>query len=661
MKFVGPRGKSCRRFSSFTGALLFLCFALSARCAAADFCADETCGLSDDSGGGYAVLSPVGHSEVPRMKQGARLDTLDGKTIALVGGSFMAYVTHPELKRIILEKYPKAEVLLLSEIGSAGPWPRPGVTRVQKDEFIARLKERKVDAVVSGNGGCGLCTPKEMGSCIAAESVGLPAVMIAAPGFTEQAKSAAAAAGLVDARVAEYPGAFAAHTPEELRENTRKVLWPQIETALTAPLSSEAFPHAGTKKKKREIVFTGSASQVNAYFAEQGWTDGLPVLPPTEVAVREFLAFCDDAPDTVVATMPPSQREITVELVAVNGVMAGCPPEFMPVLLALTKAMTHGDFRRTLSSTHAWTPFCWVNGPVARQLRLDCSQGAISAQRNAAVGRFLNLAMLNFGGYYIRRNRMGTFGYLMPWCLAEDEEAALRLGWRPYHMQQGMPVNENALTAGSALSWGNNMAPATSDARRIMELMAWDATEKQQFALGSGTPFVYRTILITEPVAKDLALRYESKEALERALIQTARVPVEQRAFANYWGNPGSAFNPATYPPSRHVDKISAAEGAAETPTPVWLEWCGKTRVKTVPVMESGKTAMLVTGDENRNKTMCIPGGGFATERIELPERWDALMEKKGYAPLKEFYLQTELKPRETSFHKRRESRRRRP
>lgn len=615
-------------------------------CPAAEECADGTCTLpSKPTEGVYAVLSPVGKSNIPMIQQGKRLDTLEGKTIAIVGGSFMAYVTHPELKRLILDKYPKAKVLVLSEIGSAGPWPGPGVVREQKDAFVAKLKELKVDAVISGNGGCGLCTPKEMGSCIAAEYEGLPSVMIAAPGFTDQAKSAARAAGVPIPRVAEYPGAFAAHTPEELKENTRKVLWPQIQKALTTPLSDKEKEKDGNKVKKNGVVFTGTMDQVNAHFAEKGWTDGLPILPPTKKAVAEFLKFSDAAADSVVAVVPPAQREVTVQQVAVNGVMAGCPPEYMPILVALTKAMTNGDFRRTLASTHAWTPFCWVNGPLARQLGIDCEQGEICNQKNAVIGRFINLAMLNFGGYYIKQNRMGTFGYLMPWCMAEDEEAAVKLGWRPYHMQQGYELNDNTVTTASALSWGNNMAPATSDAQTIMELMAWDATEKQQFAVGSGTPFVYRTMLITGYVARDLAQKYKSKEDLEKALVQNARMPLGQRATANYFGNPGSAFNPDTYPLSKHEEKIARTENAEETMTPPWLDWCGKEKIQTVPVMQEGKTALLVTGDVNRNKTMCVPGGGFATVKIILPKNWDKLMEKKGYAPLSSFRLKSDLKP----------------
>ena len=65
--------------------------------------------------------------------------------------------------------------------------------------------------------------------------------------------------------------------------------------------------------------------------------------------------------------------------------------------------------------------------------------------------------------------------------------------------------------------------------------------------------------------------------------------------------------------------------------------------MQTVPVMQLGKSSFLITGDENRNKTMCLPGGGFATVKIELPERWDALMEAKGYEPLKSFYLKTDI------------------
>ncbi|MBQ6533809.1 MAG: hypothetical protein IJI37_01445, partial [Opitutales bacterium] len=335
----------------------------------------------------------------------------------------------------------------------------------------------------------------------------------------------------------------------------------------------------------------------------------------------------------------------TVRLVAINAVMSGCRPEYMPILIAFTKAMSDGFFRRTLSSTHAWTPYCWINGPVARQLGFDSGQGAISEAANAKIGRFINLAMMNLGGYYIKENRMGTFGYLMPWCFAENEPAAIKIGWRPYHMQRGFGLNENALTAASALSWGNNLAPATADPKKIMELMAWDAVEKEQFALGSGTPFVYRTMLLTEFVARDLSAEYKSKESLEKALIETARRPLAERAYANYWANPGSSLSAKNYPIGSHAARLGRAENAKTTKTPPWLSWTGKDCLETVPVMAEGKTAIVLAGDSNRNKTMCVPGGGCATIKIELPANWDELMSRLGYRPLSDFYLKSDLVP----------------
>jgi len=588
----------------------------------------------------YEVYSPVGDPSIQPITQAPRLDTLNGKTIAVVGGSFMANITHPEIKRLILKNYPQAKVLLLNEIGSAGPYPQPGVKRQQKEDFERNLKEMKVDGVISGNGGCGLCTPKEEGSCIVAEKMGIPCVMITAPGFVAQAKAVARTNGVMVQRVAEYPGAFAAHTSSELVANTQKVVWPQLVEGLTKPISqAEQEQSAIREGTGKAIAYAGSYEDVNNYFNEQGWSDGLPVVPPTKEKVEEFLKFTPMAADTVIGEIPVAYRKVTPFHVAVVGAMSGCNPEYMPVLIAFTKAMLDGNFRKTLSSTHAWTPFVWLNGPLARQLNIDSSQGEISAANNKKIGRFIDLALINLGGYDIKQTRMGTFGYLSAWAMVEDEKSAVAVGWQPYHVQQGFKLNDSTLTAASSLSWGNNLTPATSDSDKILELMAWDAVEKEQFALGGGTPFVYRTILITPYVARDLAAKYKDKNALEEALVATARRPLGERAYANYWANPGSSFEGKNYTLAQHQNKLAKEESAQTTATPAWLAWSGKGELDTVPVMELGKTAIIVTGDDSRNKTMTVPGGGQATIKIELPGNWDVLMQTRGYAPLSAFYL----------------------
>ena len=602
---------------------------------------DESCRLADETSaeGGYAVVSPVGQSSVEMIEQAPRLETLDGKTIAVVGVSFMTSVTHPEIKRLILENYPTARVILTDEIGICGPYPAPGVRRKSKEEFQQKLRELKVDAVISGNGGCGLCTPKETGACIAAEYLGIPSVLIAAPGFMDQARYTALNNGVPVMRVALYPGAFATQTAEVLVRNTREILWPQIVDALTEPISDkERLDGAsGSKGDIRDDAFYGTIDEINEYFTDMEWSDGLPIVPPTYEKVESFLKYTDMNWDETVAVLPVAHRNTTVWHVAVNAVMAGCRPEYMPILIALTKGLGDPEFRRTLASTHAWIPYCWLNGPVARQLGIDSGQGQINEAANVSIGRFMNLALMNLCGYYVKQDRMGSFGYPLSWCMAEDEEACLRVGWKPYHVREGFGLNESTITLSSTLLWGNNMAPSTTDPQKIMELMAWDISERSQFALGSGRQFTFRTVLMTEPVAAILSEKYRSPEALEKDLINASRRPVKERAYANYYANPGGAKDGGTHSLKQYQGHIRKDEGGKMTATPEWYDSPDAEQM-TIPTMKQGMTAFLVTGDAARNKVQTMPGGGYATIKIELPANWDSLMAELGYTPLRDCF-----------------------
>lgn len=612
-------------------------------------CEDNVCVIEEHGGvmpDGeiFNVVCPIGESSIKPIEQAPRLSTLDGKTIAIVGGSFMASVTHPELKRLILKEFPTAKVYVLNEIGSAGVYPMPGIRRKSVEEFQSRLKELGVDAVISGNGGCGLCTPKETGSSIAAEYLGIPSVTIAGPGFSTQVAVTMANNGVRVARVAEYPGAFAVDDEETLIANTRKILWPQIKDGLTRPIDESEYnsPDRIYTEDCRSIVYSGTLDDINHYFNEMNWGDGLPIIPPTIDRINEFLKFGGMSAETPIATLPIAHRSTLAIHVAACGVMAGCKPEYMPILVAMTKAMGAPEFRRTLASTHAWNPYCWLNGPIARQLGIDCGQGEISEEANMCIGRFMNLALKNLAGYYVKQDRMGTFGYLMPWCLVEDEKACERVGWSPYHVTQGMNLNDNAITVASALMWGNNMAPSSDDPKRIMELMAWDVTERCQFALGSGKQYTYRTILMTEPIVKLLKEKYSDKTELESELIVNARRPLHERTYANYYANPGSRQNTENFPFSRYEKRIARTEDASLTPIPSWMavpENCDAKEIMTIPTMKEGMTAILLTGDSARNKVQIMPGGGYSTIKIELPANWNTLMESLGYPPLESFYL----------------------
>jgi len=482
----------------------------------------------------------------------------------------------------------------------------------------------------------------ETGSLIAAEVIGIPAVAIAATGFTETVYATGMSNGIPAPRAAEYPGAFSAHTDEELIANTREVVWPQIVAALTTPITEEEIAERAKTVKvgedPRKIVFTGTMDEVSKYFTEMRWSDGLPIIPPTIEKVTEFLKYTDRPWDETVAVLPDAYRDTKVWHVAVNGVMAGCPPEYMPLLLAYTESLGHPDGRQSFGSTHGWIPYAWVNGPVARQLGISSAQGMISEPKNMVLGRFLNLAVQNLAGFYLRENRMGTFGYIMPWILAENEEAAREIGWEPYHVQKGFDLNQSTLTSSTSLVWGNNLIPATDDPQKIMELIAWDAVEKQMFALGSSfSNRNNRTILITPFIARNLSWKYKTKEDLETALMETARRTAYDRAFASYYATPGSR---PTISFRNHLQRIIKNERGEMTEPPPWYppEF---PKVYTVPVIQKkGDTAILVSGDPDRNKALTLNGGAAVTVEIKLPANWDELMAELGYRPLHEFFLE---------------------
>jgi hypothetical protein len=204
--------------------------------------------------------------------------------------------------------------------------------------------------------------------------------------------------------------------------------------------------------------------------------------------------------------------------------------------------------------------------------------------------------------------------------------------------------------------WGNNMAPSTTDAEKVMQLMAWDIAERNQFALGSGKQFTNRVVLMTEPVANILKDGYQTIGHLEEALIENSRRPAYERALANYYANPGSRKDGGEHSFNQYLSHIIQSEGGEETPTPAWYDTQAIT-MTTIPTMQKGATAFLVTGDASRNKVQTMPGGGFSTARIDLPAAWDSIMAAKGYPALKDLHLsstssadhQTAVKPFRTN------------
>ena len=382
----------------------------------------------------YSVMSPVGKNAVEKITQAKRLDTLEGKTIALVGRSFGAPITQSVIKELIEKDYPTATVLTVDQVGYGGSYSVFNPSKQNKD-FQEKLKEYKVDAVISGNCGCGLCTVKEAGSSICAEYIGIPSVTVGAPAFISEIHSTGTNRGVPVLRTVEYPRAFSSETTAELQKNAREILYPNIITALTTQITQEEIDAYSNESEisYNEIIVSGTYEMMQEYYKMVGWSDGLPTGLPTAEKVEEYLKYTPFNGYSSLGIIPVAYREARIYTVAVNAVMADIRPEYMPLCIAFVQAMTNGDWRKPLSSTHGWSPYAWVNGPIARQLGISYGKGMINTVNNKKFARFIDFAMLNIGGYYIKENRMGTYGYLTPWSFSEDEKACLEVGWNPYH------------------------------------------------------------------------------------------------------------------------------------------------------------------------------------------------------------------------------------
>jgi hypothetical protein len=192
---------------------------------------------------------------------------------------------------------------------------------------------------------------------------------------------------------------------------------------------------------------------VQEFFMEKGWGDGLPVIPPTEERVERMLAAVRRKPDEVIGVVPPRWAPATVEKIAVNAVMAGCKPEYMPVLVAAVEAIT--DPRLNLYALQATTGgpavMLIINGPVRSQIGVNGGSNALGEgwRANATIGRSIRLIQRNIGGSYPGTTCKATLGWPGKYsiCVGENEEAS---PWEPLHVERGFDRNTSTVTAISA-------------------------------------------------------------------------------------------------------------------------------------------------------------------------------------------------------------------
>jgi hypothetical protein len=417
---------------------------------------------------------------------------------------------------------------------------------------------------------------------VAIEDVGTPAVVLVNRGFVNDARSACSGKGLPGVRVIPESVACESNVAADIESGVATAM-EDIIGGLTRPLTAEEKAPRKESEQLSRIVFKGSLQEVNRFFYQRGWSDGLPIIPPTEEAVAEMLTGTDLAPDHVVTRIIPRLGKATIERIAINAVMAGALPTYMPLLITAAHALmdTRARFDIFEVSTGSWAPFWAINGPIRNDIHINCSSGSLSPgnMANATIGRAVGLMVKNIGGARKAVEDMGVIGNPGKYALVigEHEEES---PWAPLHVDRGFRREDSTMTLFLPNTFVQTI-PRDTSAQGVADMLV---------GLSPGTLSCF---ILIPSWASVLSSEGWTKQKVIEYIARNSKTPFAQ-------ANP-----PATRPDINPEDLIIVVAGGP------------------------GAFSALL-----RSAGGSMMGNGFVTKKIDLPKSWDKLVARyKGIVP----------------------------
>ncbi|MBI2858832.1 MAG: hypothetical protein HYX90_07120 [Chloroflexi bacterium] len=436
-----------------------------------------------------------------------------------------------------------------------------------------------------------------------------PSVALVSEGFSADARSAARSRGMPGLRVVVEP------VPREctMREKTEagiSAVMDDIIGALTQPLTAEESALPIATETTARTVFRGSLQHVNRLFYRNGWTDGLPIVPPTEEAVSEMLSGTDLPADHVVVRMIPRLGKATVEKIAINAVMAGALPTYMPVLVAGVQALLEPrtGFGTYEVSTGSWSPFWVVNGSIRKDLHLNCGIGVLSPgnMANTTIGHAMALIIKTIGGVRPGVEDMGSLGNPGKFAMvvAENEEES---PWEPLHVQQGLSKADSAISVYFPNCYSQVWSYGIDDYGILRTLVSNILPGRSGLC----------SILIPPAHAHTLADKGWTKQRIADFISEYARVPASHHP-GYYKARANSFLNLA----DEHIRCLNYNDSLPILDDPDWI------RI----VVTGGPGNFLGIAQGPYYAQNSVEGQTWVTKSVALPANWDSLVRR--YADL---------------------------
>ena len=434
------------------------------------------------------------------------------------------------------------------------------------------------------------------------EELGKPAVAICNKGFVNDAKTAASSKGMPATRIISSPVIPNCTIESEIDAGITSVMKDVID-GLTKPLTAEERTPTPKKVETSRIVFKGSYKEVNRSFYRRGWTDALPIVPPTEEEVQEMLTGTDLPPDHIVGNLIPRKAKVTIEKIAINAVMAGALPTYMPVLIKAVEILMdkHVYFGQFGVSTGSFAPMWFINGPIRNDLHINSGPGILSPGdlANSAIGRAVSLIIKNIGGIRKGVEDMGTMGNTgkIGMVVAENEEES---PWDPLHVDHGFAKEDNCITV-HFMDNSQLITPYHTDDNGVLRVLCDN--------INPGRQLVY-TIIFNPDTARILSSRGWSKKDVLEHVCEYARVPAYKHRV---WERVFTEASPNPWGLRRQQMPIDPYETMRIIPNPDWL----RIVIAGGPLSSMG----LYGGDHFDVQKWC-------TRKIDLPKNWDKLVAK---------------------------------
>jgi hypothetical protein len=565
--------------------------------------------------GKITVFNPQGIAPpIHLIPMAPRLDTLDGKTIYIVDVNFpRTHQFFEEMQKLLAAKYPKTTWVLRTKIG----------TYFNNDpELWGEIKE-KGNGVIIGIGQLDTCAPSVIIFCSILEKLGLPTAPVVTEAFSDLIRNFAYKKGIPKLRFTFVPHPFANRSIEVHRKYLQgndpingKPVIESIVTALTKPTTREEKRTGTISRSIPRLLEPDTPTNLERYFLDNGLTDCLPIILPTEERVAEMLKGTSHKPDEVIGKMqpiPPNEAwersvrqlgagarpgtenrplpvtmqpsppheawEYSVQHVAINAVMAGARPEHLPVILAIASTGVTSLF----SSATSMCRMVVANGPIRKEINMNSGLSALGPfnQANAVIGRAWTLISKNLGGARPGETYLGDIGNNTNYnnlCCAENEEA-LPEGWNPLHVQKGFKPEDSAISILGGWSLLNYAAYKPHPHHEIMkeQLTSFETS-------GAGThhtlglnPGTQATFILSPIAARDIKNEgFHSKDQLGRW--------IKKNAFMTVW----------TYWAAMPADLESARAGVE--PFASWLKLPPGAKTTHPLILNNATVEIMVVG-----------------------------------------------------------------